>query len=221
MTASQLVRLLLRRWFLVLPLVLLGGIGAAMATEYLEPEYSASASVLVLPPLLEPGEGEPSGNANPYAAGANASGFSTVGARVLAQAMVQAGRADPGLQRQEVSFALAEEGPFVFIAASATSLDLAERRLALAAEELQVAAVDLQIQAGADVGRLYQTQLIAGDVRFAAASTTRLVAAGVVVSLLLASVLVVLVEAVPRPRAGRRRPARPRTSSAASIGNEG
>jgi len=82
MDVWEIAKILIRRWYVMIPILILGAVVAISSSNGIHPEYKADAVLLVLPPTeYEPGATDAGGvvNLNPYTA---------LGPKTVAQAIV-------------------------------------------------------------------------------------------------------------------------------------
>ena len=193
---------LFRRWYIVLPALVLTGSGCIFATRLIAPTYQADASLLFLVPSTVEGV---NAKVNPFLNFGGANGTTDIIGRIV-MSTPEAQKIYASGARAKYSVAMDPSSPAPLLAVSATSSDggQALRTMKAVVNDVQTQLAAVQTRAGAPPTTLVYTQTITESTQATElrGSIHRALAAIAAVGLIISFGLPAVVEAVIR---GRRR----------------
>jgi capsular polysaccharide biosynthesis protein len=204
------IRILLRRWFVVVPMLLLTAGGAYYAMQAVSPSYEASGAVVLLGPATAgaPVKGEPTpAPVNPYLQFGGA--LETTG-EIVSRTLMSADEVDKLSRRGATSayeVGTGSEGgsPIVNVIATDTDEAAAIRTVAIVVAEVRTELQRRQAAAGAPPSQFIRVENVTIPTKATkmAGSTMRAVAAVLALGLAVSCGLGFMAEAIAVRRAGR------------------
>lgn len=189
---------LVRRWYLVVPLLILTMSGCVLATKVIAPVYEADASVLFLIPSTVEG---PNARVNPYLNFGGANALADVVGRIV---MSDTDRAKIGGSGGSGKYAVAMDpstsAPLLNVKATAPTPGLAMRTRDIVIQDIQSQLSKIQSEAGSPVTALVYTQVLpsTGQAAELRGSVHRAFAAIAALGLVVTVSVPIIVEAVIR-----------------------